>query len=98
MKIAMSEYFSFRIPIIDFELLKKRDEATRSAFLKAITDIGFFILKNHDVPRELTDRLERVSENFYRTTSEERMKVKEYEGKMVAEGDIFAEEAFKNSP
>ncbi|CAG5103004.1 Oidioi.mRNA.OKI2018_I69.chr1.g570.t1.cds [Oikopleura dioica] len=94
----MQENITFEIPIIDFGLLKTRDEATKSNFLKAITEVGFFFLKNHDVPKELTDRLELVSRNSYKTTFEERMKLKDFRGKMEVSGSIFHEKPFQNSP
>ena len=94
----MSEDSSFDIPVIDFELLKKRDETTKNRFLKAITDIGLFYLKNHDIPENLTNRLVKFSDSFYNTTAEERTKVENFEGKMATEGTVFAKNAFENSP
>ncbi|CAG5109661.1 Oidioi.mRNA.OKI2018_I69.chr2.g4176.t1.cds [Oikopleura dioica] len=94
----MPEKLTFTIPRIDFQLLKNRDEETTKAFLAAITDVGFFFVKNHDVPKDLSDRLEHLSENFYNTTSEERNKVKEFDGKLKTEGSVFNEKPFLNSP
>ena len=94
----MRENSTFEIPKIDFHLLKKRDEATKSNLLKAITEVGFFFLKNHDVPKDLIDRLELVSENVYKTSSDERMKLKFLLGKMETDGSIFIDKPFKNSP
>ena len=93
----MSEKLTFSIPTIDFQLLKKRDVATTKAFLAAISDVGFFFVNNHDIPKALTDRLELLSENFYNTTSEERKKVDDFDGKLKTEGSVFSEKPFLNS-
>lgn len=69
-----------RIPVIDFGRFLTGNASDRTASAKEIGDaaehVGFLILSNHGIPREITDRAFAVSRGFFDQDVEAKLRVR----------------------
>ena len=68
MPITPSRRLDFaEVPVVDLGPLREGADCrdTVAAIASACTDVGFFYVRNHDVPRSLIDRLRAEAEQFF---------------------------------
>merc|ERR1719499_768393 len=67
------------VPVIDYQLLISEDAAIwgpeQTKFLFALEKVGFFVLTNHKIPKELMDESWQITKDFFDTELENKNSV-----------------------